>query len=98
MSFVGVVGVGKQNADVAERGRAEQRIADGMQQHVRVAMAFQSPVVRDLHAAQKQLAARFGRGESMDIVAEAGADLGQLGVRVVRVTAVNSRGRRFLNP
>ena len=44
--------------DVAERRRAQQRVGDGMRQHVGVAVAFQTDLVRDFHAADDALAAR----------------------------------------
>ena len=43
--------------DVAQRRRAEQRIADRVQQHIRVRMSEQAFFVRDLHPADDQLAA-----------------------------------------
>src|SRR5574340_332899 len=43
-------------ADVAQRRRAEQRVADRVQQHVGIGMAEQAPVIRNVHAADDQLA------------------------------------------
>ena len=57
-------------ADVAERGRAQQRIADGMKQSIAVRMAQRTQVERDLHAAQNQRAAR---DQTVQIVADTGA-------------------------
>ncbi len=45
-------------SDVAERRRAQQRIRDGMRQHIRVAVAFQADLVRDFHATDNALAPR----------------------------------------
>ena len=41
-------------ADVAEAGRAEERIGDGVQQRVRVRVAQQTARVRNRHPAQHQ--------------------------------------------
>src|SRR5215211_97157 len=45
-------------ADIAERRRAENRVGDGVEQHIGVRMPLQSPVVRDLDAAEDQAAPR----------------------------------------
>jgi len=45
------------HADVAERRGAEQRVAYGVQQHVGVGMAGEAFFVRNLDAADDQLAA-----------------------------------------
>jgi hypothetical protein len=42
--------------DVAQRGSAQQRIGDGVQQHIGVGMAQEAKVVRDAHATDDQLA------------------------------------------
>ena len=55
-------------ADVAERRRAEDRVGDGVQQHIGVGMPFQPPIVRDLDAAEDQAASRR---EAMSVVADA---------------------------
>ena len=66
------IGVGKVPADVAEPGRAEQRIGDRMQQHVGIRMAEQAGAVRHLDAAQDQLAARH---QLVNVPALADADI-----------------------
>ena len=48
------VAVGKMPADVAQRRRAEQRVADRVQQHVGVAVAREALVVRNLDAADHE--------------------------------------------
>ena len=62
------VGIGEQHADVAQRRRAQQRIAQSMQQGVRIRMAVQAPGVRDLDPAEDQLPAL---DKLVDIVADA---------------------------
>ena len=51
------IGIGIVLADVAEAGGAQQRIADGVQQHIGVGMAIEPFLVLDLDAADHQLAA-----------------------------------------
>src|SRR6185295_16017969 len=51
------VAVGIVAADVAERGRAEQRVADRVRQYVGIRVPGETLVVRDLDAADHQLAA-----------------------------------------
>jgi hypothetical protein len=51
-------GVGKVSADIAERGGAQQRVADGVDQGVGVGMAYGAFVERNLHAAKNELTAR----------------------------------------
>ena len=48
------VRVGEVAADVAERRRAEQRVGDRVQQHVRVRVAEQAAFVRNRHAADDE--------------------------------------------
>ena len=48
------VGVGVRVADVAEAGRPQQRVGDGVQHHVGVAVADQAAAVLDADAAQHQ--------------------------------------------
>ncbi len=48
-------------ADVAEARRAEQRVADGMQQHIGIGVAVEPFRVLDLDAADDQLAAKHQR-------------------------------------
>ena len=50
------IGVGKVLADVAEAGGAEQRVADRVQQHVGVGMAVEPFLMRDVDAADDELA------------------------------------------
>ena len=65
----GFVGVRKMMADVARRNRAEQRVGDGMDQHVGVRVSFQSFGVWNLHAAENQRTAFHQR---MHVVPDAG--------------------------
>ncbi|MOA19102.1 hypothetical protein D3C78_1394590 [compost metagenome] len=51
------VGVGKVPADVPQRRAAQQRIGDGMQQHVGIRMPEQAHAVGNFHAADDELAA-----------------------------------------
>ena len=53
------IGVGKHLADVGQRGRAEQRVGHGMQQHVGIAVADQLQVTGHVDAAQPQRPARL---------------------------------------
>ena len=53
-ALVAVVGVRKHFADVAESAGAQQRIRDGVTQHVAVGMSDQSFFVRNLDAAKNQ--------------------------------------------
>ena len=55
--FVARVAVREMLADIAEGGRAEQRVGHGVQQHVGVRMAEQAFLIRDVHPAQDQAAA-----------------------------------------
>ena len=64
-------GVGEVVADVAQRGGAEQGVADGVDEDVGVAMAKQAVSVGDEDASEPQLAPF---NELVDIVAEACAD------------------------
>ena len=43
-------------ADVAEIGGAEQRIADGVNEHIGIAVAEESECVLNVHTAQPQVA------------------------------------------
>src|SRR3954452_7507797 len=63
-----LVGVGEVQADVAQPGRAEQRVDDRVREHVRVGVAGQAGVMLDAHAPEDQRAARF---EAVGVVAEA---------------------------
>ena len=53
--LVARVAVREMLADVAERGRAEQRVADRVDQNVCIRMALEPLLVRDLHAANDEL-------------------------------------------
>ncbi|MCY1302881.1 hypothetical protein D9M70_525640 [compost metagenome] len=66
------VGIGEMAADVAQRGRAEQRVSHRVQQRVGIGMAQQAAVMRDFHAAKDQLAAGHQR---VDVIALAHADI-----------------------
>ena len=57
-------------ADVAQPGGAEERIAQGMDEHVAVGMGREAVAVGDLHAAQDQPAAG-GEGVDVETVADA---------------------------
>jgi hypothetical protein len=46
-------------SDIAERGGAEERVHDGVQQDIRVGVAEETEGVRDFHAAENQLAALY---------------------------------------
>jgi hypothetical protein len=59
-------------ADVAQPGRAQQGIGDGVQQHVGIGMAEQAEGMGDGHAADDEFAAG---NESVDVIALADADL-----------------------
>ncbi len=63
-----VAGVGEVIADVAQVGSTEQRVADGVDEHVGVAVSQQSFAMFDLDAAEPEVAAF---DELVDIVAHA---------------------------
>ena len=48
----GRISIGKMFADIAQRGRTEQGIAQGMQQHITIGMGQQAEFMGNLHAAQ----------------------------------------------
>ena len=62
---IAVVRVGEALADIANRRRAEQRVHDGVDEHVRVRMAVEPLFIRDRHAAEDELPARH---EPMNVV------------------------------
>src|SRR5436305_9476745 len=62
------------HADIAQRGRAQNGIGDGMRQHVRVGMAFQPEFARHGDAAQNQ---RSARSNPVNIPSQAGSDFAQ---------------------
>ena len=55
-------------ADITERGRAEDRVGDGVEQHIGDRMPRQPPIVRNLDATEDQAAS--GR-KAMRVVADA---------------------------
>ena len=63
--FVFFVGIGEMPPDVAQRRRAEQRIGDRMQQHIRIGVSEQTLVIGYLHTADNELAAC---NQLMDVV------------------------------
>ena len=65
------VGIREMAADVAQPGRAQQRIADRVQQHVGVGVSGQPQVVGNVDAADDELAAG---GEGVDVEAVADAE------------------------
>ena len=62
---------GELPADVAQPRRPQQRVDDGVQQRIAVAVAQEAPVVRDEHAAEHQWTSL---DETVDVVAGAYAD------------------------
>lgn len=58
--------VGEKAADIAERGGAEQGVAHGMEQHIRVGVTEQTFFIRNLNAAYYQLPAL---DEAVNVVA-----------------------------
>ena len=50
------LGVGEMAPDVAQRRRPQQRIANGMQQHIRIGMTEQAFLIRNVHPAEDKLA------------------------------------------
>ena len=84
------VGVGEVVADVAERGGAEQRIGDRMAERIGIGVAGQAVRVRDLDAAEDQLAAGDQR---MRVPAFADAQSGPRGF--MRGAVVGARSRRL---
>src|SRR5262245_26436225 len=64
--------VGEMRADVAERGRAEQRVGDCVRQAVAVGMAEQAALVRDFEPAEDQLSAF---DQTLDVISDTYAKL-----------------------
>ena len=60
------IGIGKMLADIARRGRAENRIGHRVAQHVGIRMAGEPGLVRNLHAANDERPARL---QAVQIVA-----------------------------
>ena len=59
-------------ADVARRQRAEQRIGDGVDEHVGVGVSLQTFRMRDLYATEHE---RSAFDKSVHVVADAGESL-----------------------
>ncbi len=59
-----LVGVGEVLADVAQPGGAEQRVGDGVGEHVGVRVSLQAELVGDLHPADHEPAPGARRWES----------------------------------
>src|SRR5580704_2429849 len=83
------IGVGKVHTDIAQSGRAKQRIGDGVRENIGVGMAFQSKIRWNDDAAQNHWTAR---GDAMDVPALADAET-QDSTRAVISSARNSRAR-----
>jgi hypothetical protein len=49
--FIARVGVGEVCADVAEGGRAEERIADGVHEHISIGVSGEPSLIGDFDAA-----------------------------------------------
>src|SRR5215213_3935692 len=60
---------GKMLADVAQRGRSQHRVGDGVKEDVGVGMTIQPSIMRDFHTAEDE--ATSSR-KAMDVVADAG--------------------------
>src|SRR5579872_4068519 len=75
------VGVGEMHSDIAQCGRAQNGIGDGVRQHVRVRVAFQSEFAGDGDSAQNQRAAG---GDAVDVPTEPGANLTQAELSLAR--------------
>ena len=75
---VGLVSIREEDADIAQAQRAEKGVADGVEQDVGVGMPLQAALVLDLNAAEKQPPPGLGGCKGVDIVAEAGAGLGDV--------------------
>ena len=69
-AFPARVGRREMLADVAEAGRAEQRVGDGMEDDVGIAVAGEAAAVRDCDAAEHD---RPFAGEGVNVEAHAGA-------------------------
>jgi hypothetical protein len=65
-TFEGRIGVGEVLADITQRAGAEQRIAQGMQQHVAIGVGHQAEPVRDAHTAESD---EIALAEAMNVVA-----------------------------
>ena len=70
----------KMHADVAVGERAEDRVGQRMQRDVGIGMAGKLAVVRNLHAAEPDMVAAGVEG--VDVIADAGADVGERRLRV----------------
>ncbi len=65
---IGRICIGEMAADVAERRRAQERVHDGVQQNVGIAVAEQALLIRDIDAAEDELSALH---EAVDIISHA---------------------------
>ena len=65
----GFVGIREMKADVALADRAEHGVGDGVAEHVGIRMAIEAVCVRDIHAAEDELAAL---DEAVNVVTDAG--------------------------
>ena len=69
--FPGGVAVGKQRADVAERGGTEHGVGDGVADDVGIGMAFEAEFEGDTHAGEDESAIRH---EAVQVITGADAD------------------------
>jgi hypothetical protein len=79
-------------ADVAQRRRAQQRIANRMQQHIGVGMAKQTHVMWNIYAADYQLAAQR-KGVHVETLTDAQAVSHSLLCPLCRVSNHSASGK-----
>ena len=84
------IGIGEVHADVAERERAQQRIRDGVRQHIGVRVAFQAELGWNRNAAQDQ---RPAGSDAMNVPALPDSQVTQDDTRAVISSARNRRAR-----
>ena len=89
-ALVAGVRVGEVPADVAQRRRAQQRVADRVQEHVGVAVAQEALVVRDLDPADHELPAR---DERVDVESLPDAKGAHRGIPPCRPSTISASGR-----
>src|SRR5215475_498950 len=77
------VAVGEMRADVAERGRAEQRVGYRVRQAVTVGMAEQSALVRDFDPAEDQLTTF---DQTVDVISYAYSKLAHISYAVCHIS------------
>ena len=58
-TLVACIGIRKMPANVTQASRPEQRISDGMQQHIRIRVSVQPAIKRNVHSADDELAAKY---------------------------------------